>query len=217
MSDTSSGYTISKKAVALLILLVAALLVLNASLIIQNRTLRATGGAGTRSTVLHAGSIVPSLSGTDLDGKNFNLDYGNDPRKVVMLVFSPRCGFCTKNMPNWIAIAQGLDRNAYRIVAISTTSEGVKDYVGQQKLTEVPIIAEVDPKSRVSYEMNVTPQTILIDSHGKVEKLWAGVLSPDERNEVEQLFSLKLPEIKLSKQFSDSAAPDLVTRLGLSL
>jgi peroxiredoxin len=217
MSDTSSGYTISKKAAALLVLLVAALLALNASLIIQNRTLRASGSAGKRSTVLHPGSSVPSLSGTDIDGKNFTLDYGNDPRKVVILVFSPRCGFCTKNMPNWRAITQSLDRNSYRIVAVSIASEGVKDYVGQQKLTDVPIIAEVDPKSRVTYEMNVTPQTILIDSHGKVEKLWTGVLSPDERNEVEQIFSLKLPEIKLTKQLSDSAGSDLSKPLGLPL
>jgi peroxiredoxin len=215
MSDSSSRYTISKKAAALLVLLVAALLVLNASLIIQNRSLRASGGAGTRSTVLHPGNIVPSLSGMDIDGKNFTLAYGHDPRKVVILVFSPRCGFCTKNMPNWKAIAQSLDRNSYRIVAVSIVTEGVKEYVDQQNLTDVPVIAEVDPKSRVSYEMTVTPQTILIDSHGKVEKLWAGLFSPDERNEVEQVLSLKLPEIKLSRQFSGSTGLDLVKRLGL--
>jgi hypothetical protein len=42
--------------------------------------------------------------------------------------------------------------------------------------------------------MNETPQTILIDSDGKVEKLWIGLLSPDERSEIEQSFSLKLPQ-----------------------
>jgi len=203
MPDLSAGYTISKKAAMLFVLLVFALLVLNASLIIQNRSLRAS--AGTRSPVLHPGSIVPSLSGKDLDGKDFTLSYSNDPRKVVLLVFSPRCGFCTRNMPNWKAMLQSLDRNSYRIVAVSITSDGVKEYVGQQKLTDVPIIAEVDPKSRVSYEMNVTPQTILINSDGKVEKLWIGLLSPDERSEVEQSFSLKLPQITSSNHFSERA------------
>jgi peroxiredoxin len=199
MSDLSSGRTISKKASILVVLLVAALLVLNASLVIQNRNLRAKI-SGPRSTVLHPGNLVPSLSGMDIDGKNFTLAYGNDPRKAVMLVFSPRCGYCTKNMPNWKAIAQSLDRNSYRIVAVSISSEGVKEYIGQQKLTDVPIIAEVDPKSRVSYEMNVSPQTILIDSQGKVEKLWTGVFSPDERSEVEQFLGLKLPANELSRR-----------------
>jgi peroxiredoxin len=192
MSDLFSGYRIGKKAAILFVLLVSALLVLNASLIIQNRSLRAS--VATRSNVLHPGDSVPSLSGTDLDGKDFTLSYSNDPRKVVLLVFSPRCGFCTRNMPNWKALLQSLDRKSYRIVAVSIISEGVKEYVSQQKLTDIPIIAEVDPKSRVSYEMNETPQTILIDSDGKVEKLWIGLFSPDERSEIEQSFSLKLPQ-----------------------
>lgn len=193
MSDLSAGYKITKNAAILFVLLVFALIVLNASLIIQNRSLR--GAAGTRSPVLQPGSLVPSLSGKDLDGKDFTLSYSNDSRKVVLLVFSPRCGFCTKNMPNWQAILQSLDRNSYRIVAVSIVSEGVKEYVNQYKLTDVPIIAEVDPKSRVSYEMNVTPQTILINPDGKVEKLWIGMFSPAERSEIEQSFSLKLPQI----------------------
>ena len=180
MSDLFSGYRIGKKAAILFVLLVSALLVLNASLIIQNRSLRAS--VGTRSNILHPGNIVPSLSGTDLDGKDFTLSYSNDPRKVVLLVFSPRCGFCTRNMPNWKALLQSLDRKSYRIVGVSIISDGVKEYVSQQKLTDIPIIAEVDPKSRVSYEMNETPQTILIDSDGKVEKLWIVLLSPDERS-----------------------------------
>ena len=203
MSDLSSGYKISKKAAILFVLLVTALIALNASLIIQNRSLRAS--AGTRSPVLHPGTIVPSLSGKDLDGKDFTLSYTNDPRKVVLLVFSPRCGFCNRNMPNWKAILQGLDRNSYRIVAVSIISDGVKEYVSEQKLTDVPIIAEVDPKGRVSYEMNVTPQTILINSDGKVEKLWIGLFSPDERSDVEQSFSLKLPQITSSNHFSERA------------
>jgi peroxiredoxin len=203
MSDLSAGYKISKKAAILFVLLVFALIVLNASLIIQNRSLR--GAAGTRSPVLHAGSVVPSLSGKDLDGKDFTLSYSNDPRKVVLLVFSPRCGFCTKNMPNWQAILQNLDRNSYCIVAVSIVSEGVKEYANQHKLTDVPIIAEVDPKSRVSYEMNVTPQTILINPNGKVEKLWIGMFSPTERSEIEQSFSLKLPQITSVDHVSERA------------
>jgi peroxiredoxin len=203
MSDLSSGYKISKKAAILFVLLVTALIALNASLIIQNRSLRAS--AGTRSPVLHPGTIVPSLSGKDLDGKDFTLSYSNDPRKVVLLVFSTRCGFCNRNMPNWKAMVQSIDRNSYRIVAVSIISDGVKEYVSQQKLTDIPIIAEVDPKNRVSYEMNVTPQTMLINSDGKVEKLWIGLFGPDDRSEVERSFSLKLPQITSNNHFSEQA------------
>jgi len=135
---------------------------------------------------------VPALSGLDLNGTRISLNYQDDPRKAVMLVFSPRCAYCTQNLPNWHSIAQSLDPKLYRIMAVSTSADGVKEYVGQNSFPEVPIIADVDPKSRVSYEMNLTPQTILIDSQGRVEKIWTGVLQPDERTEVERFLGLKL-------------------------
>jgi len=192
MSHVSAGYTISKTATVLVMVLILALLALNVSLVIQNRNLRSDGTAGRRSVALKAGTIVPALSGLDLDGNKITLDYQNDPRKAVMLVFSPRCGYCTDNMPNWQAIAQSLDRKLFRIMAVSTTNEGVKEYITQHTLRDVPVIADVDPKNRVSYEMNVTPQTILIDSQGRVEKVWTGVLRSDERTEVERALGLKL-------------------------
>jgi hypothetical protein len=49
--------------------------------------------------------------------------------------------------------------------------------------------------------MNVTPQTMLINSDGKVEKLWIGLFRPDERSEVAQSFSLKLPQVTSRNTF----------------
>lgn len=192
MAQLSAGYMISKRGAILLTVLILTLLILNVILVTQNRNLRAAGSVGTRSIALKEGTIVPALSGLGLDGNKITLNYQNDPRKAVMLIFSPRCSYCTDNMPNWQAIAQSLDRKLYRIMAVSITSDGVKDYIAQHRLPDVPVIADVEPKSRVSYEMNVTPQTILIDSQGKVEKVWTGVLQQHERAEVEQSLGLKL-------------------------
>ena len=179
---------------------------MNVALILQNRNLKKSGAGINRTVSLNAGNVVPSLSGIDLNGNKVTLDYGNDNRKALVLIFSPRCAFCTKNMPNWQAIAQGLDRKSYRIVAVSTLSDGVKEYMSQHELTDVPIIAEVDPKSRVSYEMTVTPQMILIDSDGKVERVWTGFIQQaDERNEIERALGLKLPVISENIRLDGSA------------
>jgi peroxiredoxin len=35
----------------------------------------------------------------------------------------------------------------------------------------------VDPQAMVNYRFQLTPQTILVDSRGKVEKVWTGVLN----------------------------------------
>ncbi len=192
MSHLSAGYTISKKGTILLMVLILTLLVLNVSLIIQNRNLRSLATVTKRSMVLKEGTIVPALSGLDLNGNKISLNYQDDPRKAIMLVFSPRCAYCTENMPNWQAIAQSIDPKRYRIMAVSVTRDGVKEYVGKNGFPDVPIIADVDPKSRVTYEMNVTPQTILIDQQGRVEKIWVGLIQPDERTEVKQFLGLKL-------------------------
>ena len=167
MSKDPSTFVISKRTGVLAGLLVLALLMLNAALIVQNKKLRASL-ATNKSPILEEGVLVPSLSGVDVDGKEFTLDFGADPRKVLIFVFSPRCGYCTQNMPNWSVIAKRLDRRSFRIVAVSTLSEGVREYIGKHGLTDVQVISEVDPKTRVSYEMNVTPQTILVDPHGRV-------------------------------------------------
>jgi peroxiredoxin len=192
MSHLSAGYTISKKGTILLIVLVLTLLVLNVSFIIQNRNLRSLTTVTKRSMVLKEGTIVPALSGLDLNGNKINLNYQDDPRKAIMLVFSPRCALCTENMPNWQSIAQSIDPKLYRIMAVSTTSDGVKEYVAKSGFPNVPIISDVEPRSRVTYEMNVTPQTILIDSQGRVEKIWVGLIQPNERTEMKQFLGLKL-------------------------
>jgi peroxiredoxin len=192
MSHLSAGYTISKKGAILLMVLILTLLVLNVSLIIQNRNLRSLTAVTKRSMVLKEGTIVPALSGLDLNGNKISLNYQDDPRKAIMLVFSPRCAYCTENMPNWQALAQSIDPKLYRIMAVSVTSDGVKEYVAKNGFPNVPIIADVEPRSRVTYEMNVTPQTILIDSQGRVEKIWVGLIQPDERTEMKQFLGLKL-------------------------
>jgi peroxiredoxin len=192
VSTSPSAFAISKRTGTLIGCLILGLVVLNLALIIQNRNLRGSQARG-NSVVLKEGDLVPSLSGLDIDGKEFTLDFTSDSRKALILIFSPRCGYCTKNMPNWTAIADGLDRRSFRIVEVSTISEGVREYVDQYRLTGVPVVSDVDPKTRVAYEMNVTPQTILIDSHGRVEKIWTGVLQRDELTEVSRFLNLTLP------------------------
>jgi peroxiredoxin len=142
--------------------------------------------------VLKEGTIVPAISGLDLNGNKISLNYQDDPRKAIMLVFSPRCAYCTENMPNWQTIAQSIDQKQYRIMAVSTTRDGVNEYVAKNGFPDVPIIADVEPKSRVTYDMNVTPQTILIDSQGRVEKIWVGLIQPDEQTEVKRFLGLNL-------------------------
>lgn len=195
MSDSQSGYFIGKKRLSFFVLLVIAMAGLNVALIVQNRSLKAAtpNVGGSRSIALKAGKSLPTLTGIDTEGRKLTFDFGTDPRKTVLLVFSPHCPYCAKNMPNWRAIAQGIDAKSFRVVAVSILSEGVKEYAAKNELTNIPIIADPDPKNRVAYEMNLTPQTVLIDANGKAEKVWTGLITGTERDEVEQSLGVNLP------------------------
>lgn len=194
MSDTPSVYQIGKKRMSFLVLLMIAMAGLNVALVVQNKSLKAAAAnAGSRSIALKAGKVLPTLTGVDTEGRALTFDYGADPRKTVLLVFSPRCPYCTSNMPNWRALAQGLDPKSYRVVAVSLLSEGVKEYVTEHGLANVPVIADPDPKNRVAYEMNLTPQTVLIAPDGTAEKVWTGLIRGAERDEVKQRLGVSLP------------------------
>src|SRR5215213_1144478 len=195
MSGSPNVYQVSRKKMLLFVLLGVALVALNVGLVVQNRTLKAAAGngGGGRALVLPPGKSVPALSGLDSEGRQLVFDYGSDQRKTLLFVFSPRCPYCTKNMPNWNALTLGLDEKEFRVVAVSTVPEGVKEYVEKNGFKNVPVITTPDPKDKVAYEMNVTPQTVLIGADGTVEKVWTGLIQGAEREDIEKLFGVSLP------------------------
>jgi len=51
----------------------------------------------------------------------------------------------------------------------------------------MPVIAQADPKALVRYQFRLTPQTILVDAGGRVEKVWSGVLDASSVAEIERM------------------------------
>jgi peroxiredoxin len=179
-------------------LLLAAVVGLNLLLLKQNRDLKIAIAKSPRETVVKPGQVLPALHGKTIDGESLTVSYGNDTRKTVLLVFAPGCDYCTQNMPNWSRIIRSLDPSTYRVVALSVRSDGSRQYVETHKLNAIPAITELDPKDRVSYELNVTPETILIASDGKVEAVWAGLFSEEDRKQIKEMLGVDLSVPNLS-------------------
>jgi hypothetical protein len=183
----------SRVVTPLMFLLGAALLFVNVLLVQQNKKLKVLAGRPDRALEIKPRTAVPTLEGLDSDGASHRIDYGQDPRKTVLLVLSPRCQACEENMPNWEAIINGLDRRSFRLVAVSLQSEGFKEYAGRHGISQVPVLTKIDPKYRVAYNLALTPQTLLIDADGKVEKVWTGVLRGEDKQDVELALNVRLP------------------------
>jgi hypothetical protein len=162
------------------------LLAANIALIHQNRQLKAQLSLPPPVMEATAGAQVPDLRGVDLEGKPVEVLYGKDSRKVLVLVFSPTCPFCDQNWPKWQQVISSLDRSAVRPVLVDVTSTTTAGFVSQHQLSSLPVILKADPRATMDYRMHLTPQTILVDPNGKVEKVWTGVLNDSSLADLKQ-------------------------------
>jgi hypothetical protein len=163
------------------------LLAVNIALIRQNRQLKAQLSAPSPNLEVARGAQMPELKGFDTAGKPLNVQYGQDSRKVLVLVYSPVCGFCEQNWPKWEQLITGLDRGAVRLVAVDVTATTKEPFIAQHKMSDLPVFVQVDPRDTLDYRFHLTPQTILLDRDGKVEREWTGVLNDSSVSELKQL------------------------------
>jgi hypothetical protein len=206
--NLNSSYEISKSMAAMFVLMMTVLVVINLSLLIQNKTLKSTVEKRGRSMEIQPGTQLPPITGIDLNGNRFTMDYGQDPRKTLLLVFSPGCRFCKENMPNWEAMMGGLDKNSYRVTGVSLMEDGLKEYLAEYGLGDLPVVAEIDPQVRVGYNLVLSPQTILIDSEGKAERVWTGLIEGEKKDELERILNIQLPIADKSEPAPAVQKPD---------
>jgi peroxiredoxin len=152
------------------------LLGINLALLYQNRALKAQLSAPPSGLEAEPGAPVPDLKGYDISGNPLTISYAQDSRKVLVFVFSPTCSFCVENWPKWWDVMPALNRQAVRPVAVDVTASSTQAFLAEHRLTDMPVMLQVDPVSRVRYRLQITPQTILVDTAGRIEKVWSGVL-----------------------------------------
>lgn len=162
------------------------LLGLDVALVRQNRTLKAQISQPPPSLEAPIGAQMPGLKGLDPSGRQFSIEYGKDPRKVLIFVYSPSCGFCSQNWPKWQQLFGALDRAAVRPIGVDITATSTTDYIVRQ-FNDLPVVTQVDPKDVVNYRLHLTPQTILVDATGRVEKVWSGVLTDADLAEIKHM------------------------------
>ncbi len=192
----SRSWTIAAPVGVVLVILVLALVTSNAALLRQNRALKQSLKVRSEPAYLALGQPVSTLRGLDLRGEEQNLELAVESQKTVLLIFQPTCQWCRRNMDNWSTLLDQADHESYRFLAISTRPEGVADYVDQyQAMSGMPMIVDPHLDDRLRYRLFDTPQTIVIDSNGVVEKIWLGALGGRLQQDVESYFDLALPGV----------------------
>lgn len=167
--------------------IIVLLLGLNFALIRQNRELKVRLAQPAPAMQVSTGALLPALEGFGAQGEKLLFDYGRDARPTVIFVFSPTCSFCEENWPRWRQVTEHLDQTLVRAVAVDVSSSATPEFASAHGLAGMPLLVRVEPKSLISYRFRLTPQTIVINAQGRVEKVWSGVLTADQVREASAL------------------------------
>ncbi len=114
---------------------------------------------------LPVGSAAPSFALPDLNGSRKSLaDFRG--RRLLLIFFNPRCGFCTRMAPDIAA----LPTEGAGVLPLVVTTGEVED---NRKLVEeygirCPVLLQEAMEIASQYQCNGTPMGYLIDAQGKI-------------------------------------------------
>lgn len=178
----------------LLLLLILGLFVANWLLVNQNRNLKAAIALlGKEPEVLKPGQQVPPFTARTTSGQRQVVTY-SDRAKTVLLVFLPHCEACERSVPHWKEIITACARNNYQVLGISLDNgPNTTEFLMSHGL-RLNTLVDMDAHTRDVYKFSLTPQTIVIDNSGKVQKIWPGAFRQDTKQQVEQYFGISLQD-----------------------
>jgi peroxiredoxin len=151
---------------------------------------------------LQVGAFVPPIAAKGLDGQSEKITYGDSDRPTVLYIFTPQCGWCTRNMDNLKALlrAKGQDN---RFIGVSLSPIGLAEYLRTHQLT-IPVLTGLSSDTISAYKLGGTPQTLVISPKGQILQNWRGAWTNKQQSEIEAFFHITLPGIQLKSSASAS-------------
>ena len=175
--QTAGGVRLSRPLASLFVGFAVLVSAANLLLIRQSRNLQVRLQSVRKELEIQPGSTVPALSGKDPRGNPLVVGYGQDRKQTVLLVFSPECGVCDVNWPNWDRAIRTADANGDRVVGVNLAPAVSQKYLDQHGLRDRSVIAQADASTVLGYNLRFTPQTIVVGADGEVQWVWTGVLN----------------------------------------
>jgi peroxiredoxin len=116
---------------------------------------------------LAIGSVAPDFDLPDLSGSRQSLVQFRG-RRVLLIFFSPQCGFCTKMLPRLAAVAS-VDKDDRPIPLLVTTG---RTEVNRELMSKYgigwPVLVQEQMEVATRYHANSTPTGYLIDEEGAI-------------------------------------------------
>jgi peroxiredoxin len=125
------------------------------------------GEVAARPTGLPVGSAAPDFDLPDLSGGHQALAQFRG-RRVLLIFFGPRCGFCTKMLPGLAALSpDGSDGRPVPVLLTSGDAEGNRRLM-QEHGVRCPVLLQEGAELAAKYRVRGTPAGYLIDEQGGI-------------------------------------------------
>jgi peroxiredoxin len=151
---------------------------------------KATFSHGAAAPALVAGMKAPRLYAEEINGTKVAIDWSSDTRPTLLYVFSPSCVWCQRNFANFEALSRAR-KSDFRIIGLSTSSEGLKKYVEEHKLGYTVYTNPDFAKDRDL--LRGTPTTFLISPEATIKEVWGGAYTGSMKEQIEARLGVKLP------------------------
>ena len=195
MAEEKKAARISWLSMALILSLSMANLLLITQNVRLRKQLNAAGRIEASANSLKQGETVTAFAGTDLNGQPYQVRYGKDGRKQLLLFFSPSCPYCVQQGPIWCDVLNRIDSSRFNVVGIVGSREDKQevsrhaDLLGYFKTRIALPVVSVSDETLARYKLTATPTTLLIDDTGRVDYAWVGKW--DEKKTAEIAAALK--------------------------
>jgi thiol-disulfide isomerase/thioredoxin len=114
------------------------------------------------------------LVGTDLNGQPSKVSFAKLGKPSLALVYSPSCGYCAKNLPQWQRLAA--DERAVNLVLIDVSGQMTQSDLEHLGLPAHATVIRLSSQSRLENNLLLTPATISVANDGIVRYTALGVL-----------------------------------------
>jgi len=123
-----------------------------------------------------AGTQLKNLAGIAFDARLEPVALPAAGSKLLIITFSPGCPACQANQDGWMRLASALERKGVLWVSRDPI-EITRDYCSKNGISLSDVLA--DPPYRTFAQLGLArvPNTVLVGTEGRVEKVWVGRLN----------------------------------------
>lgn len=139
---------------------------------------------------LRPGAEIRSLSLRSQSGASIAVRLDDSTRDTALYIFRPGCHWCIKNAAA-IKELSGLERGKCRMVGVSTSGDGLAEYVSKYG-PDFETYGVASAETAAQLKLSATPQLIVVGSNGRVKRVWTGAFSGGTRDGIEAYFSVRL-------------------------